>query len=134
MKPHFDSIAATDSNIACYMIDTSCTELRPILRQLNVMTIPTLICCHEGKVYHRCNGGLTTQGIRRVIQDFHTKRTSKKHVQSALLSEQKPAPKQMAKRAPKPRNKKPAVPSKTVIHTSKKAAQSTKTTVPAKKS
>lgn len=133
MKPHFDSIALTDSDIACYMIDTSCTALRPILRQLNVMTIPTLICCHEGKVYHRCNGGLTMQGIRRVIQDFHAKRRGKKHLQSALLDEQK-TQKRPVKSPVKADNKKPAAKPQTVIRTSKPTPQSAKTSRPVKKS
>lgn len=83
MKPHFHNVAASSSDIQCYIIDAACQELKPILRHLDVMSIPTLICCQDGKVFHRTNGGLTGKGIKRIIQEFHTKRKSKNHLQMA---------------------------------------------------
>lgn len=84
MKPHFHNVAANSSDIQCYIIDAACQELKPILKHLDVMSIPTLICCQDGKVFHRTNGGLTGKGIKRVIQDFHTKRAAKKQLQMAV--------------------------------------------------
>ncbi len=86
MKPHFHSIAEQQSDVKCYIVDTSCGPLRPLLNHLNVMSIPTLICCHEGKVYHRSNGGLTEKGIGRVIRHFHKQRTEKKVLQQAVIA------------------------------------------------
>ncbi len=88
MKPHFHNIAATRTDVQCYLVDTSCASTRCLLNHLNVQSIPTLICCHDGKVYHRENGGLTERGISRSIQQFHKKRTSKNSLQSAIPAAQ----------------------------------------------
>lgn len=84
MKPHFDNIAGSRSDVQCYIIDAACQELKPILKHLDIMSIPTLICCQDGKVFHREKGGLTGKGIGRVIQDFHKKRKANTHLQMAL--------------------------------------------------
>lgn len=75
MKPHYAALAQDPAyaDIAFYTVNSSSDALDSIMDDLQIQTIPTLICACNGAVVLRHNQGLTLDGLRKKIAEFRDK-------------------------------------------------------------
>lgn len=97
MKPHYSALAKDPAyaDIGFYTVNSSSDALDSIMNDLNIQSIPTLICTCNGKIVLRHTGGLTLEGLKKKLCEFRdklktldaapTKQAPKKHVRKKSL-------------------------------------------------
>ena len=72
MKPHYTALAKDPAyaDIGFYTVNSSSDALDSIMNDLNIQSIPTLICTCNGKIVLRHTGGLTLEGLKKSLTSF----------------------------------------------------------------